>query len=94
MKNFTRCFALACGLAWMSGCSSWNPTQQNGQKETPGQQVGRAAYDAQKDVKKGAKEITQDLKDFRRDAREGYQEEKQKHEQKKKAEPVPPAPTQ
>jgi hypothetical protein len=87
MKILTPCFVVACGLAFLGGCNSSNSAHRDEQKETPGEKAGRAAYEAQKDLKKAGKEITQDLKDFRRDARAGYDEAKQKHEEKKAADP-------
>lgn len=79
MTTFARTFTIASGLALLAGCSNSNPSHRG---ETPGEQVGRAAYDAQKDIKKGAKEVTKDLKQFRHDAQAGYQEEKQRQQAK------------
>ena len=82
MKTFTariiRRVGAACFLTLLAGCNYSDSAHRDDRKETPGEQVGHAAYLAKKDAKKAAEEISQDLKSFKHDAHEGYQEEKQK----------------
>ncbi len=90
MKTFTAGLAIASCITLL-GCNS-DTAHRDDHNQTPGEQVGRAAYVAKQDAKKAAKELSQDLKSFRHDAQEGYQEEKQKHEREKANDdhPAPP----
>ena len=74
-------------LALLAGCSYGTDAHRDQSKETPGEQVGRAAYLAKKDAQKAADELSRDVKSFRHDAKEGYQEEKQKIQERKETPP-------
>jgi len=81
MNNLGLRFAIACSLAALAGCNQQNTAHRD---ETPGEQVGRAAYEAKKEAKKAAQELSKDLKSFSHDAKAGYQEEKQKNGEREK----------
>jgi hypothetical protein len=69
---------VAFSLAFLAGCNTDDNARRDDHKQTPGEAVGKATYEIQKDAKKAAKEISKDLKSFGRDAKEGYQQQKQK----------------
>jgi hypothetical protein len=79
--------AVACTLAALAGCNQGNSAHRDDPQGTPGEQVGHAAYVAEKDAKKAVKEVAQDVKTFSHDAREGFKEEKQKDQEHKTAPP-------
>lgn len=75
-----RTLAAALPLLLLAGCNSGDSDH----KKTPGEVVGHAAYEAEKDAKKAAKEVSKDVKTFAHDAKEGFKDAKQKDIEKKK----------
>jgi len=84
MKTLTVRFAIACTLAVLAGCNWGHSARRDDPHATPGEQVGRAAYVAEKNAKKAATELAQDVKTFSHDAREGFKETKQKDQERGK----------
>ena len=77
MKTPAVLFPVALSAILLAGCNSDH-------QQTPGEAVGHAAYEAEKETKKAAKEVSKDLKTFTHDAKEGFKDAKEKDAERKR----------
>ena len=80
MPTFYLIAILAAGLG-VSGC---NRTDRDRRGEPAARQVGREAYDASQDIKRGAKKAAQELRKAGKELRKGWNEERREDQVRRK----------
>lgn len=73
--------AILAAIVGVSGCSR---TERDRRGEPAARQVGREAYDASQDIKRGAKKAAQELRKAGKELQRGWNEEKREDQVRRK----------